>query len=154
MNPSLTSLEKTPDYDSQIRPQPWVTSLSASPHIRQTLVAVPLMARPPLPPLPTFSLCIRDRKCGSLRTLLRCLSGMHLLQIQEETGFLPWLSAGLACCPDCFVSGIFINSTHIVSDRITAVFVDRALWPPTSNTWCSYQTWHLFFIPRHWFSTH
>lgn len=47
--------------------------------------------------------------------------------------FLPWFFfffAKLACWPDCLVSGIFINSTHIASDRITALFVDRALWPP------------------------
>lgn len=58
------------------------------------------------------------------------LSVMHSLWMQEENTFLPWLFVELACCPDCFVSGIFINSTHIVSDRITAVFVDRTLWPP------------------------
>lgn len=131
-------------------------SVTAPSTPRQTLVKVPPMARPASPSFlvsktRTLQMCL-------IMTPLLCPSVRHSLQMPEKTGF-PWLCAQLACCPDCFVSGIFINSTHTVSDRITAGFVDRGLLTgpsglQISNAWCSYQTWHLFFIPHHWFSTH
>lgn len=64
-----------------------------------------------------------------------------------------FLSPGRAGCPDRFVSSPFINPPYITPDRVTAVCWQDPLASKTSNAWCPYQTWHLFFIPRHWFST-
>lgn len=97
----------------------------------------------------------RHCKCGSISTAPCCPSVMHSLQMQEEDTFfaLTFLQNWLAVQAVLFLAFSLIprilHLTELLLCLLTEPFGLQA-----SNTWCCYQTWHLFFIPRHWFSTH
>lgn len=103
----------------------------------QTLSGVPLTKEHnyPFPLVCALFLSDRTVRCGKYTFTLSVLHGLplrHPLVMQEEETILSlvlffYLSIYLfvyvepACCPNRFVSGIFINSPHITPDRVAAV---------------------------------
>lgn len=162
MRPSSTCLKKTADCKIQIQLLCSVTMMSTC--LPDTCDS-PRVASPPLTP---WFLCIETAamRMSLILPLQCCLNVTLNLTLNVTLNVTFTLDARGRCmfCPDFLQTWLTVQSAlFLVFSLISCILYLTELLLclltgcsglQTWNAWCSDQTWHLFFIPRHWFSTH